>query len=147
MGRRTRSVDAAGYVTNMVYDAVGNLVRTEELTGYFDGTARITGFAYNALNQQTRVDRYGLRYTDANGVDHGVVYWTWENGGGVEDPDADVATTVKTTTYDGYGKVLSVTDGAGNVTSMRYNALGQLLQVTEPARLVAPITANGEGSR
>ena len=33
MGRRTRSVDAAGYVTNMVYDAVGNLVRTEERTG------------------------------------------------------------------------------------------------------------------
>ena len=29
---------------------------------------------------------------------------------------------------------------------MRYNALGQLVQVTEPARLVAPITANGESA-
>ena len=27
MGRRTRSVDAAGYVTDMLYDAAGNLVR------------------------------------------------------------------------------------------------------------------------
>ena len=85
MGRRTRSVDAAGYVTNMTYDAVGNLVRTEELAeDYYRMAAdRITAFAYNALNQQTRVDRYGLRYTDANGVDHGVAYWTWEDGGDV----------------------------------------------------------------
>ena len=141
-----RSVDAAGYVTDTVYDAVGNVVRTQELTGEPFGTDRITGFAYNALNQQTRTDRYGLRYTDANGTDHGVRYWTWENGGALGDPDADVATTVKTTTSDGYGRVLSVTDGVGNVTSMRYNPLGQLLQVTEPTRLVAPITANGGGS-
>ena len=117
---------------------LGNVVSTQELTGEPFGTDRITGFAYNALNQQIRVDRYGLRYTDANGTDHGVAYWTWENGGYWVDPDADVATTVKTTTYDGYGRVLGVTDGTGNVTSMRYNPLGQLLQVTEPARVVAP---------
>jgi YD repeat-containing protein len=49
LGRRTRSVDAAGSVTTMVYDAVGNLVRTQELTGNSDGTDRITEFAYNAL--------------------------------------------------------------------------------------------------
>ena len=146
MGRRTRSVDAAGYVTDTVYDAAGNVVSTQELTGEPFGTDRITGFAYNALNQQIRVDRYGLRYTDPNGTDHGVAYWTWENGGYWVDPDADVATTVKTTTYDGYGRVLSVTDGTGNVTSMRYNPLGQLLQVTEPARVVAPISANGENA-
>jgi YD repeat-containing protein len=145
-GRRTRSVDAAGFATLMNYDSAGNLVYTDESTGVPVGTGRITEFAYNALNQQTRVDRYGLRYTDADGVEHGMAVWTWDNGGEWLDPDAEVATTVKTTTYDGYGRVLSVTDGTGNVTSMRYNALGQLFQVTEPARLVAPIAANGESA-
>jgi YD repeat-containing protein len=145
MGRTTRSVDAAGFVTDMLYDAVGNLVRKEEHTGKSDGTDRVTGFVYNALNQQTRVDRYGLRYTDANGVDHGLLHWDhilhrWL------DPEADVATTVKTTAYDGYGRTLSVTDGVGNVTSMRYYALGQLAQTTDPARSVAPIPANGESA-
>ena len=62
------------------------------------------------------------------------------------DPDADVATTVRTTTYDGYGRPLVVTDAAGNVTSMRYNALGQLVEVIAPARLVAPLAANGENA-
>ena len=51
-----------------------------------------------------------------------------------------------TTTYDGYGRPLTVTDAAGNVTSMRYNALGQLVEVIAPARLVAPLTANGENA-
>src|SRR5262249_4828781 len=45
---------------------------------------------------------------------------------------------------DGYGRALSVTDGAGNVTLMRYNALGQLVQVIEPTHSIAPIAANGE---
>ena len=129
------------------YDAAGNLVQHGGAhRASRTARDRITEFAYNVLNQQTRVDRYGLRYTDANGVDHGVAYWTWDDGGHWVDPDADVATTVRTTTYDGYGRVLSVTDGAGNVTSMRYNALGQLVQVIEPARLVAPIAANGESA-
>src|SRR5262249_44721365 len=92
MGRRTRSVDAGNYVTDMLYDAVGNLVRTEERTGKSDGTDRVTGFVYNALNQQTRVDRYGLRYTDANGVDHGLVHLGLRRFDWV-DPDAHVATT------------------------------------------------------
>ena len=110
MGRRIRGVDAAGNVMAMSYDIAGNLVRQEERTGNADGTDRITEFAYNLLDQQTRVDRYGLRYTDANGGDHGVAHWTWEDGGHWVDPDADVATTVRTTTYDGYGRPLVVTD-------------------------------------
>src|SRR3546814_6087839 len=104
MGRRTRIVDAAGNVTVMAYDVAGNLVRHEELTGQPDGSDRITQFAYNLLDQQIRVDRYGLRYTDANGVEHGVATWTWANGGEWLDPDADVATTVRTATYDAYGR-------------------------------------------
>jgi YD repeat-containing protein len=142
-GRQTRSVNAAGHITGTRYDALGNVVRTDEPSGFSNGSDRISRFAYNALNQQTHVDRYGLRYSDANG-DHGIAYWTWEDGGHWVDPDADVATTVKTTTYDGYGRVLDVTDGVGNRTSTRYNALGQLISVTEPARLVAPVTANSE---
>src|SRR5262249_55404839 len=65
MGRKTRSVDAAGYVTALSYDTVGNLVRQEEQSGNSDGTDRVTGFTYNALDQEIRIDRYGLRYTDA----------------------------------------------------------------------------------
>jgi YD repeat-containing protein len=78
MGRKIRSVDAAGYVTIMAYDAVGNLVHTHEFTDFSHGTNpddRKTEFVYNALNQQTSVDRYRLRYTDANGIDHGDWYW------------------------------------------------------------------------
>src|SRR5215813_1152580 len=87
MGRRIRSVDAAGYDTRMEYDALGNLVRTDEPTDLAHGSQpddRNTVFVYNALNQQTRVDRYGLRYTDANGIDHGA--WYEDDGGHVVDP-------------------------------------------------------------
>src|SRR3546814_15817846 len=91
MGRRTRIVDAAGNVTVMAYDVAGNLVRHEELTGQPDGSDRITQFAYNLLDQQIRVDRYGLRYTDANGVEHGVAPWPWAEGGEGLDPAADVS--------------------------------------------------------
>ena len=85
-----RSVDAAGNVTDMSYDAVGNLVRTEEPTGVRRAAPTASPSSpTTSLNQQTRVDRYGLRYTDANGVDHGVAYWTWENGGHWVDPDAE----------------------------------------------------------
>src|SRR5262249_6394080 len=106
----------------------------------------ITQYAYNLLNQQTRVDRYGLRYTDANGVEHGVGNWTLGMSGQLVDLDDSEATTVRTATYDGYGRPLVVTDAAGNATAMRYNALGQLVQVTAPARLVAPLASNGENA-
>jgi YD repeat-containing protein len=146
MGRWTRSLDATGNVTVSSYDAFGNLVRHEELTGKQDGTDRITEFVYNALNQQIRIVRYGLKYTDADGVEHGAVYWTTEFGGEWRDPDAHIPTTVRSTTYDGYGRPLQVTDAAGNVTSMRYNALGQMVEVISPARLVAPLAANDENA-
>ena len=144
MGRRVRSVDAAGNVTSMTYDPAGNLVRQEEPTGQPDGSDRIIAFAYNLLDQQIRVDRYGLRYTDPNGVEHGVATWSWENGGQWHDPDADVATIVRTAGYDAYGRPVAVTDAAGNLTTMQYNALGQLVQVTAPPRLVAPLAADDD---
>jgi YD repeat-containing protein len=144
LGRRIRSVDAAGNITVASYDVAGNLVFHDEMTGFSDGSDRITEFAYNLLDQQIRVDRYGLRFADADGVEHGVAHWTWEDGGFWVDPDANVVTTVRTTNYDSYGRPLVVTDAAGNLTSMRYNALGQLVEVIAPVRLVAPIAANGE---
>lgn len=130
MGRRTQTIDAGGYVSNTTYDAAGNLERQEDLTGESNGTDRITQFGYNALDQQTRVDRYGLWYTDADGVEHGA--------------DAGEATTVRMVTYDGYGRVRSATDAAGNNTTMRYNALGELIEIKAASCSRAPIAANGE---
>lgn len=146
MGRPIRSVDPAGNVTTRYYDPAGNVVGEDELTGegQQNGTDRITQFYYNALDQLVQVDRYGLRYTDAEGVEHGAAYWTWDDGGHWVDSDADVATTVRTATYDAYGRPLSVTDAAGNVTSMRYDELGHLIEVVAPARMIAPVDANGE---
>ncbi|MDF2120414.1 putative Ig domain-containing protein [Roseiarcaceae bacterium H3SJ34-1] len=144
MGRRTQMVDAAGSVTGSGYDIAGNLVRQEELTSLGDGSDRITEFIFDLLDRQVRVDRYGLRYTDAAGVEHGVATWTWANGGEWLDPDADVATTVRLATYDAVGRALTVTDAAGNLTSTRYDALGRVLEIVAPARLLAPVAANGE---
>ncbi|ALI34756.1 putative deoxyribonuclease RhsA [Candidatus Nitrosocosmicus oleophilus] len=148
MGRLIRCVDAAGYITITSYDPIGNLILQKELTGNEDGMNRITGFVYNALNQQIRTDRFGLRYTDANGVEHGVVYWDRDQGGGGGwiNPDSDVATTVLSTTFDGYGKPLLVTDAGGNVTSFSYNALGHTVRIIEPTRIIAPLAANEEAA-
>ncbi len=146
MGRATSSTNAAGHITSMSYDIAGNLVLQSEPSGELVGWNRTTQFAYNILDQQVRIDRYRLRYTDANGVEHGVATWTWANGGEWIDPDADVATTVRASTFDPYGRPLVVTDAAGNATSMRYDALGRLVEIVEPARMVAPIGANGEAA-
>jgi YD repeat-containing protein len=142
MGRETRSVDALGHHTARSYDALGNLTEVAEYANE-GGTGssgdftppnsptestedRITAFAYNALNQQTEIQRMGLRYTSWNGSSYVAV-----------NNARHVATTVQRTTYDGVGKVRTQTDGLGNVTTTEYNALGQITKVTEPARQTA----------
>jgi YD repeat-containing protein len=141
MGRRTRSMDAAGNVTELSYDTAGNLVLHSEPTDE-PGTDRTAQYSYDVLDRQTRVDRYRLRYTDAAG-EHGVT-WTPDNGGTWLDPDGDVATTVRTTGYDPHGRPVTVTDAAGNVVTMRYDPLGRIVEVAGSARTIAPIGANGE---
>lgn len=143
MGRRIRSVDAAGFVTSLSCDMAGNLVFQNEAVDDPPGTDRSTAFVYDILDRQVRVDRYRLRYTDASG-NHGAVTWTYANGGEWLDPDAQTATTVRTTTFDPYGRPLTVTDAAGNLVTMRYDALGRLADVVGPAVTIAPPAANAE---
>jgi len=141
LGRETRTVDALGYQTERSYDALGNLKDVKEyatagLAGRVgapppappatSGNDRVTHFNYNALNQQTSIQRMGLHYSSWNGT----AYVDVNNASGT-------ATTVSSTTYDGVGHVLTQTDGLGNVTRTAYNALGQVIQRTEPARLSA----------
>lgn len=142
MGRRIRVVDAAGFGTVLSYDTAGNLVFQGEATNQ-PGTDRNTQFTYDLLDRQTQVGCYRYRYTDAAG-DHGVVTWTWANGGEWLDPDADSPTTIRTTTYDPYGRPLTVTDAAGNVVTIRYDAVGRLVEVVGPAVTIAPVAANAE---
>jgi YD repeat-containing protein len=143
MGREVSVVDTHGQVTNTFYDVFGNLFRQEEITGLQDGSDRISEYRYNTLDQQIAVVRYGLWYTDAEGIEHGVAYFNFDQGGWV-DPDANIGTTVRTANYDAYGRALSFSDAAGNQTSMRYNAFGQLIEVIAPVRVTAPLAANGE---
>lgn len=144
MGREVRSIDALGHHTQRSYDELGNLEETVEYaetgasgaSGIFvppdtpvaDERDRITRFIYNALDQQTEIQRKGLRYSR----------WDAATGVYVSVSNArNVATTVQSTTYDGLGKVRTQTDAFGQTTTTAYNALGQVIQITEPARLVA----------
>lgn len=135
---RNQAVQPHAYDTQRTYDEFGNVRQVIEYAGFAlvdennsltppptpmqDALDRITGFTYDAQNQQKVVTRFGLKYTDENLFD---VSKTRDQG-----------TDVSTIDYDAMGHVTGVKDALMNVTRTQYDALGRVTTVTEPARLV-----------
>ncbi len=144
MGRKTANLDGLGHLTKQSYDPFGNLGQSIEYatagvapttgdaqpSGTDNGNDRITKFGYDTLNQRTKVERLGARYT------------AWITDAYFQlNKTRTEATTLQDFTYDGIGRVRTQTDGLGSVTHFSYNALGQLKQITEPARGTAGAAA------
>jgi len=143
MGQEVRTIDALGFHTARSYDKLGNLTDVTEyfISGDLGNTNaappalpdesskdRITHFVYNSLDQQTSVQRFGLRYTEWDAAQG--KYVDVRNGRGD-------AKTVLTLEYDRVGRVTAQTDGLNNITRTTYNSLGQVTGITEPARVTA----------
>ena len=118
MGHALTSLSAAGVLTTNTYDVLGNLLSTTQ--SFANGSdARITTYAYDALNQQVQV-------TDGEGSSTSIQYDDFGN-------QVSVTRAGATTTfaYDADNHLLSMTDALGNVMSYQYDAAGNRTSTTD----------------
>ncbi|WP_253887992.1 polymorphic toxin-type HINT domain-containing protein [Actinokineospora diospyrosa] len=122
-GDRVTTFPPTGGVTRaQVTDARGNTVERREYTTQptvtgnvvSGGTARVSTFEYNALNQL-------IRNTDAAGTKWEYQYDFLGRQTGATDPDAGQTTRA----YDLAGQISSSTDARGQVLSYDYDVLGR----------------------
>ncbi|WP_156347148.1 RHS repeat domain-containing protein, partial [Sphingomonas sp. Leaf33] len=128
IGRRSRQVDAEGFITAWLYDAEGN-VRHERRwaarsLGYgvgwitdpsLSGEDRVTDFTHDKMGRRTSEIRRGVAAyaTDGNGNLYGV------------SSDATVSYQ-----YNGLGQVTRRTEATGEATIYEYDAAGRLAHET-----------------
>ncbi|MBA4152614.1 MAG: hypothetical protein C0509_08635, partial [Acinetobacter sp.] len=147
VGNQIGSVDALGYFTRNTYDALGQLTRSVEYNNKLSswGTALPTNPSAHAKDRSTAYayDRLGRLTTVTK---ENVTVWRHNlTSGNAYTVAASVLNAVETTghlvvdqrTYDKVGNLLTLRDGANNVTTMGYNALGLMTSLVEPARLAA----------
>jgi YD repeat-containing protein len=137
-GQVLTSVSAGGVLTQNTYDLRWNLIRTTQ--SFVDGSgARTSTYAYDLLNRQIGV-------TDGNGFSTTIAYDDFGNqlsithgqylvGSG--DPAynatkaSQAAPRTNLFTYDADNRMLSMTDGVGDVISYQYDAVGNRTSVTD----------------
>ncbi|MDZ4298902.1 MAG: hypothetical protein U1A04_11385, partial [Moraxellaceae bacterium] len=149
VGNQIASVDALGYLTRNTYDALGQLTRSVEYNNKLSSWTtnlpnnpsanakdRSTAYAYDRLGRLTTVTKENVtvwRHNFASGSAYSSGLWELNA----------VAVTgnlvVDQRTYDKVDNMLTLRDGANNVTTMSYNALGHMTSLVEPERLVAKI--------
>ena len=116
----TSSVDALGRVSNFEYDQAGNLLSSNDFSGF---TQIQRGFTYDAAGNT-------LSETDSLG---NTKIFTRDANGNLLSSSSDVTTgngqeTVTSTfTYDEEGRLRSITDAEGNTQITEYDALGQII--------------------
>ncbi|TFY97069.1 LysM peptidoglycan-binding domain-containing protein [Ramlibacter humi] len=134
LGREEAVVDALGYLTTRIYDAMGNVTEVKEfatavaagwgLAGYVrpldNADDRTTAYAYDALNRKIGETRKNVEYSAAS------------NGTSTR---GDLATTYA---YDAVGNQTVVTDANGKSTYTYYDALGRITAVAAPGRSSTP---------
>ncbi|MFI2813282.1 hypothetical protein, partial [Microbulbifer sp. JSM ZJ756] len=140
LGRMLTSLSPAGTLTVNTYDQRGNVLTATQ--SFADGSdARTTTYAYDLLDRQVAI-------TDGEGFTTSIDYDAFGNqtlvtvGQYLVDPaaagyDADKAARahVQTNgfTYDAADRMLTMTDGEGNVTAYAYDAVGNRTSMTEAA--------------
>jgi len=112
------STDAQGNATAFTYDGAGNLLQsadplpaTAKVTYNSDGTPATSTDPKNGSNATT------YSYTDG---DHELTKVTPPTGNSLQP---------RTFTYDGFGRVSTVTDGAGNTATFSYDNADRITQV------------------
>ncbi len=118
-GQALTHTDALGNVTSMTYGTTGNLLKITDALG------NSTTYSYDASHNK-------IAETDPRGNVSGATAATKE-------------AFTKHWTYDAYGRVLTETDAADNVTSRTYDALGHLLTETKPDGGVTKYSYDSEG--
>jgi RHS repeat-associated protein len=114
----TSSTDAQGNATAYTYDGAGNLLQsndalpaTAKVIYNSDGTPASSTDPMNGSNSTT------YSYTDGN---HELTNVTPPTGNSLKP---------RTVTYDGFGRLLTTTDGAGNTTTYTYNLADRITKV------------------
>ncbi len=134
----TRTTDPDGHVSTSTYDSNGNAL-THVVDPGSGHLALTTTSTYDAANNV-------LTATDPAGV---VTQYTYDSptagdvtrvvrayvSGGPSDHQTNVTTT---STYDGYGEVLTATDPLGGVTRYSYDSQGDTTQTVENYQAGAP---------
>ena len=132
-----QSINAAGSVTQMINDAVGNLTSQTDpnqnpgtqsqydglyrLTNTIDALTNSTGYDYNVADQLIKV-------TAPNGT---VTEYVYDDLGNLlKEISADRGTT--TYTHDDAGNVITQTDARGITATYAYDALNRLTSVSYP---------------
>ncbi|WP_346837593.1 DUF6531 domain-containing protein [Microbulbifer sp. SAOS-129_SWC] len=140
LGRMLTSLSAGGTLTVNSYDQRGNILSTTQ--SFADGSdARTSTYAYDLLDRQTAVTD-GEGYTtsieyDAFGNQTQVTVGQYLVDATAPDYDADKAARAhvqsSSFSYDAADRMLSMTDGEGNITRYAYNAVGNRTSMTEAA--------------
>ncbi|MCH5280115.1 MAG: PKD domain-containing protein, partial [Lachnospiraceae bacterium] len=119
MGRTVSVTDGEGITVYMTYDAFGGLLTT------MDGEGNIVETnTYDSLGQVARTE-------DALG---NVTTYTYDRMGKVTEAIGYLGTDRQEKTdysYDADGRILAVTDNAGNITRAAYDGRGNVLSVTD----------------
>ncbi|HET7866751.1 MAG TPA: DUF6531 domain-containing protein, partial [Burkholderiaceae bacterium] len=120
-GQVVRLTDGTGATTTHTYDANGNLVTSTDALGQvstrsYDQAGNLVMLLAPDHTGQTRYE-----YDAANRLL-------------IQTVDPDGLRLKTTTTYDGQGRAVRVTDAAGSVTSYTFNARGELQEVTRDDR-------------
>lgn len=102
-------------VTNMIYDANGQLIKTVDALGYSEHST------YDGDGQT-------ITQTDKEGNITSFVYDTY----GHLTQETDALGNVISYTYDANGNRTSVTDACGHTTSYEYDATNKLIAITDP---------------
>lgn len=139
-GHLLSTVSAGGILTVNTYDIRGNILSTTQ--SFANGSdARVTQYSYDVLNRKTSVtDGEGFTTTiqyDVFGNQTKITigqYLVAANDAGFDSSKATRAHSQSNTfTYDDANRMLSLTDGEGNVTEFTYDAVGNRLSKTEAA--------------
>ncbi|MDP1776907.1 MAG: hypothetical protein Q8K94_09900, partial [Moraxellaceae bacterium] len=147
VGNQIGSVDALGYLTRNTYDALGQVIRSVEYNNKLSSWStnlpnnpsahakdRSTAYAYDRLGRLTTVTKENVTVWRHN-ITSGNAYTVAASVLNAVEMTGNLV--VDQRTYDNVGNMLTLRDGANNVTTMGYNALGHMTSLIEPARLVA----------
>lgn len=148
MGRLLTSVSAGGIRTVNTYDLRGNVASTTQ--SFADGSdARTSIYGYDLLDRQTSI-------TDGEGYTTSIEYDAFGNQTRVivgqylvaaSDPSysavkaARAHVQINQFAFDAADRMLSMTDGEGNITTYGYDAAGNRTSVTEASN-TAPRTTS-----
>ena len=147
---------ATAPVTQLLYDAAGNLLST------IDALGRTTSFEYDALNRQVKTtdaagaissrvyDAVGnvIRATDPLGRVTEAVFDALNRAIETSEPppSATGARRITRKVYDLVGNVVSATDGRGNVTQYAYDALDRQIRTIDAAGGLRSVTYDAVGN-